>query len=68
MTRIRAYSQVPSYTVVDLRADYQVNYVTAFANNVLDKFYATRIMRFGNGRLADVGDPREIGAGIQLEF
>ena len=62
--------RVPSYTVVDLRADYQVNNFTvfAFANNVLDKFYVTRITERRSQRIADLGDPREIGIGVQLEF
>jgi len=57
-----------SYTIVDLTAQYHISdniFVSAYAKNLLDKRYLTSARE---GRDIDVGEPRQIGTAININF
>lgn len=65
----RRETEVPAYTVVDVRLDYQPNErfkVFGFVNNLFDEDYVTNIQLPGTGPTGDVGKPLEIGVGIMI--
>ncbi|HUQ12845.1 MAG TPA: TonB-dependent receptor [Novosphingobium sp.] len=61
--------RVPRATVVDLRGSWRRGPVelSGYVRNVFDRFYLTYLFSPA-GRLATAGDPREVGAALELRF
>jgi iron complex outermembrane recepter protein len=61
--------RVPGYTLIDLSASwrYQAATITAFINNVADRFYLySRQASFGG--FGQAGPPRTVGGSIRMDF